>query len=352
MLGFAIVVMNRYWGLQTFLSLQKVYPEPPFFSSGIVAAYRSSNYCTKYNCKADATKENEATLLEAQKRQDHLLQTSKKVLDDDQFSPEMKAKKMLAKCQNYINGSYTVALVMVASYLLGYGDYWFPMKTVPYDHNWFKTVFMEQKQRPGGVDDLIEQETMFVLEPDIENSSVRVGHRNDTYTWRPDELGQYSAFELAMLYNVGKITSASRLIVKSGCPLIGRCYQPRRSIVIPQFFKMAPICPSEEASVEEKDAWASFAFGNFFPFDISSYWDQLQGDSLWDKYLFWKQERPRGDLDNIAHRILGNIQARCLANLEMKQEEKTTKIRRRDMLALVARSKHKRQKVCTRRVVA
>lgn len=155
----------------------------------------------------------------------------------------------------------------------------------------------------------------------------------DGYLNRPSPLESWSAYEVTTSFNLVKIRSktTSSLRLQDSSSLSDYGYQPRQSLSVPQPYSEAPLRPTADACIEEKNAYAAFALGNFYPYDNEQWWSVLAGDSLWSKFLCWEETKPRGDLDQLAHHILDNVQTRATARLMMKQDMSSTRLRKQHM---------------------
>lgn len=88
--------------------------------SSAVSGAISSEYTTKYNTKGDTSIIN-ATVV----RLASLLQSDS--------SDDKKKTGVLSRCLNALNKTLSYPLVVTSYYNLGYGDSWFPLRTVPFD---------------------------------------------------------------------------------------------------------------------------------------------------------------------------------------------------------------------------
>lgn len=89
-----------------------------------------------------------------------------------------------------------------------------------------------------------------------------------------------------------------------------------RTFVYPRMFVEPPLRPHVSSSSEEKNKYAIFALSLFYPFD--RHLDDLTGRTLWDKYVYWNDNRPRLEMDNHAFRCLDNIEVRQNARAQMR----------------------------------
>ena len=130
---------------------------------------------------------------------------------------------------------------------------------------------------------------------------------------RHDALSDWSFVETEMAYDCGVIRSQhARMLALQGdhpkAGLYGHSARTAAAMCLPQFIREFPLMPAEQAPPDEREAWAAFALGAFFPYDRKL--SVLQGSSLWEKVAFWRANKPRGDFDTFAWRCLDNIQER------------------------------------------
>jgi hypothetical protein len=240
--------------------------------------------------------------------------------------PEKRAQSVITKVMNNIMGSYTVALVLSASYLLGHGDHWMPIGSCPYDYK------VHQQQMGSKQHNAYEDPTTaHVIAEDA--ASPFVSSQQLDYQHRNDAVGELSPFEMAIMFTTDNVASSSTraLMFRSDHPSKGnQGLQPRQTMVIPQQFGDPPMRPDDTAESEDLEAWANFALGNFFPYD--RYLHLLKGDTNWAKFLYWCEHKPRGALDEVAMKYLGNIHVRNLARQEMKKDLDIKVVRRGDMV--------------------
>ena len=279
-----------------------------------------SEYCSKYACKADSTDLNKGTLLTA-----HIMSNVNK-------TDVQKSTCIIQSMLNMINGSIAYPLVLTTSYLLGHGDYWFPHKTVHYDPYPFTAVLKQTLQLNATADDGDDTTTHDLVTST--DGTICVMQKNlSEYQHRNDALSNWSSVELAMSFSCGPSTSkASQLLkLRDGHSKPDHGHNPRTeaAMSLPQFSKELPLCPADTAPYEEKELWAAFALGNFFPYDRCS--DVLLGDCLWDKIMHWRTAKPRGIADTLAWTWLDNIQLRCLARVHMRVAHNATRVQRAEM---------------------
>jgi hypothetical protein len=310
--------------------------------SAVVAAIASSEYATKYNTKSDNTDVNASLLRVAE------------VLDDNNRSTPSVAAGVLRKVLHAINRTISYPLVMSASYLLGHGDHWFPMRTHKFDWGLFQR-------------DLLDTSTLYDLDDvdhtltradedavdDDEAAQVRVQMINDltSYKYRDESLESWSPYELSIAFDCvvrGTITVAEGFPggYKYGHSLrVNSAREPAQSI--PQFFREPPAQPTDDAPSHLREEYAAFALGVFYPYDKPSYMAKLgdKSSSLWDKYKTWRERCPRDKVlptdeqpplatdspqrDKFAFRVLDNLRDRTIARAEMKMDTKRVRAIRR-----------------------
>ena len=303
-----------------------------------------SEYSTKYNTKSDAINLNGP-----------LLQCAN-VLADKTMSQERKSKVVLSKIQNHINKAIVYPLTMLSSYLLGHGDFWWPMKTRKHDAGLFQRAL---KPRQSAYED---DGTACTIAPNGFATAPRDTHNPTTpeegeevqtpqrvqainaeimYTCRHEALKNWSPFEMTMAFECcpATTTAAQTLRVNSlfpfaklygHKPLVNREGKP--VIHIPQLYRDPPLRPDANASHDEKEDYAAFALGNFYPYDHLL--GDLTGDHLWDKFLDWEAKRPRGKKDDFAMMCLANYQLRGEARLQMRVDRQRINMQRRLVTAV------------------
>lgn len=304
-----------------------VQAEMPRLLPAAVAAALQSEYCSKYSTKADNTTMNADLLLAAQG-----------LLESSERTTQQKARSLLTKFLNGINGSYSVSLVITATHLLGYNDYWFPLDTVPYDSYAHCSTLGGNTGAPRFPLRPEEDEEYDITDDSANDNvqdSLRVISARDAYKYRCNALDDWSPFEVAMAFNVAPSRAKVALELQQGHPGRGRVvHQPRSSMAIPQFFREAFMRPdSNNRDDDAKHAYAAFALGNFYPYDRMDLVEalRLQGATLWEKYEDWTRRKPRGQRDEVALSMLDNLHVHMLARQHMTEEAKLTAVRRADL---------------------
>jgi hypothetical protein len=249
------------------------------------------------------------------------------LLEAPERAMDHKARALLSKFLNSVNGSYSVSLVISATHLLGYGDSWFPFDTVPFDLNahWHGLARDFDALDAGLNPD--EDEDHEIIN-DRNASRLHVVAAKDAYRYRCDALSSWSPYEMAMAFNVvrSRAKTVQALALKDGYPGASAGHQPRDTMAIPRLYRDPCHKPDDSASREDKDTYAAFALGNFFPYDRML--DDLQGATLWEKYLSWVDKRPRGVRDDLALSMLHNLHIQCVAREQMREHSRTTLVRR------------------------
>ena len=276
-----------------------------------------SEYTSKYVWKADSTKINAKFL------------TTAAIMARREKTETQKASAILSKMLNALHGSMTYSSVLVAVYLLTGRDAWFPRKTQPLDWHAHQQCLLKMVRKVlvtaagDGVD--AEQEHTILADDDqtlVVGPTYAYRHRNNLLdSWSPYELT--AAFEFGKARTLG--AKALCLTVEGGAT----GHNPRGEPALPQLFRECPTRPEATASADDKEAWAAFALGTFFPYD--SMLCDLAGDTLWEKAMDWEERKPRGTMDVIAWSCLNNIQIRCLARIHMREDAKVNQARRAEL---------------------
>jgi hypothetical protein len=277
-----------------------------------------------------------------------LLLSVQGLLDSLERTAEQKARAMIAKFLNAVNGSYSVPLVITASHLLGHGDYWMPMDTIAYDlrAHW-KALAIAHPGPPGLADQEEDEDHEIHVEvpvnkpsdADDEHDAVRVVASKAAYEFRCDALTSWSPFEVAMAFNLVKSRSKAviALHLKAGYPgRSGYGHQPRNNMTIPQCYTTPCMQPSDTADYAAKLDYAAFALGNFYPYDREL--GLLEGSDLWKMYQYWVKTQPRGRRDKAALAILHNMHVQSLARIESRNTSNDARVRRVELR--LAKVKH------------
>ncbi len=125
------------------------------------------------------------------------------------------------------------------------------------------------------------------------------------YIHRNAALKEWSPVEVKMAFQFGKAQTkrAKLLLVDPPHPLAdSHGHNPRTHIHLAQFISQLPLRPEEDGDETDKEAYATIILANFFPYkDVP-----LQGASLWKKIAYWRLNKPRGSLDDLALRMVDN----------------------------------------------
>ena len=119
------------------------------------------------------------------------------------------------------------------------------------------------------------------------------------------------------MFNFEKVETQATLLfmLKADHPLSAtHGHRPQATFTIPKFISSPPVCPEGTDDLDACDAWARFALGNFFS---ERCMDKLVGVTLWDKWVYWRDEvtiqkqavrTDLGNLDFVALEVLSRIQ--------------------------------------------
>lgn len=307
----------------------------------------ASEYASKYASKSDAINLNGP-----------LLQCAS-VLADKTLPVERKSKLVMSKIQNHVNKAIVYPLTMQSSYLLGHGDYWWPMKTCKHDGLLFQRALKPRQTAyedevfnvtfaPGNHTTPSNDHPALPLPHNVEDGQpatrqVQAINAETMYIHRHEALTKWSPYEMTMAFEccLANTTASSLLKVKREFPSVKQYgHKPylnkegKPVIHIPQLFRDPPLRPDPEAPSDDKEEYAAFALGNFYPYDRLL--NDLKGDQLWDKFLFWEEHRPRKEKDDFAMMCLANYQVRAQARLQMRVESKKLNMQRRLVTAAAA----------------
>jgi hypothetical protein len=296
--------------------------DEPTLPDAWLASAITSEYATKYSTKADNTPFNQQMLAVAQS------------ISED--GDAKAAKRLISKMLNKITGSITYPLIMCASYLLGHDDRWFPGDMASHDLRAFHLNLVRREQSAGdvgGVDEGEEDHTLnFVAKGGT--TATHASSKVMDYECRSESLAEWSPIEVTMSFEVqDKRTRAARALpLEDPHPQAGRKgHNTRANIHIPLTFCNAPVPPDPDATAEEKDAWAAWVLGNFFPYD--SMLHLLKGRTLIKKYEYWRKHKIRGEADDVAFHLLDNMMLAAHAREAIRERDKATRVRRSQMRA-------------------
>jgi Helitron helicase-like domain at N-terminus len=295
--------------------------EEPILPDAWLASAITSEYATKYSTKADNTPFN--------------LQMLAMAHGISEGGNAQAAKKLLSQMLNKLTGSITYPLIMCASYLLGHDDRWFPVATAAHDLRAFHVNFLRMEKRSVGAGDIEEGEQDYTLtfEPNGNKTLTQASSKIKDYECRSDFLDGCSPIEIVMCYEVQGTTRASRaLALKDPHPHAGKKgHNPKANIRIPLTFCNALVPPDVDATDEEKHEWAAWALGNFYPYDRML--NLLLGDTLIEKYAYWRANKVRGNVDAVAFQLLDNMILAAHARQAIGVRDKAERVRRSQMKA-------------------
>ena len=278
--------------------------EEPRVVDAAIASALQSEYSSKYSTKSDNTPENIRTLQVA------------KVLAEKN---EKTARTILTKLLNRITGSVSYPLVMLSSYLLGHGDFWFPIGTAAHNYWSFQQDLLSQQKGIMYEDGEVNVTLNYVLKGGKTYTSATTPVTD--YKSRSPYLTQWSPVEVTMAFDLKPAkTRASRTfaLIEPHPKALIHGHNPRKDIVLPQSFSSNPARPDDAASQEDKETYAAFALGNFYPYDRAH--NDLNGTTLWDKYKYWVDTMPRGKADALAKTMLHNLDQSAQVRDLMKAE--------------------------------
>lgn len=92
------------------------------------------------------------------------------------------------------------------------------------------------------------------------------------YECRNASLHKWSPFALAMTFTFVKAggkgwTKKARMLGLTDKFPQNAAHNPRAAVCIPQFFRDPPMQPDASSPSDEKEIWAAYALGNFYPYD-------------------------------------------------------------------------------------
>jgi len=279
------------------------WPEPETISVDVQAAL-ITEYITSYVFKKDDARAAEALLTTAQAVLQ--LQTDKKK------SLKQVAAGILTRVMNSVNKSISFGIVYLSYLLMGYGDGLLSYKTQIINAPSFVAALHPEHAEqafkdacgPGGM----------AYRRDVIDGRIILSNEVQSYLHRCSKLQDFSPVELAMAFEVHRIPREQKTIafpLSEPHPLAGtHCHRRRRILHYPQFMVKLPSEPGDNAEDVDKEAYAAFALGLFY--SNSKRWQEaLKGDSLWERYQFWRdpanREQLRGSLDDLAVQMVDNI---------------------------------------------
>ena len=293
-----------------------------------VGAIMNSEYSCSYNTKSDNTSINEAVVNVAA------------ALQNLQKTPEQIKTTVLTKMVNSVTRTMAYPLVMSASYSLGNGDSWMPIKFARHDFYYFQRMLLNNT---CDYEDQTVEQTFVANDEDDTTAPVGTVRTMDAGTWynaRCSALSNWSSVELTMGFENDKPDTEASNLFKLDEPFTNKAHKPRfnkskkPSPVVPQAFKEHPIKPADDASPELKEQFAAWALGNFYPHRNGEI-KGLDGPDLWSKYLCWRGDPDgRNGRNAFAFSYIDNIQDRLDARAMMTSHNKKQRIFQRQLRAI------------------
>ena len=327
---------------------------PPSLPPAHVRAYIASEYNTSYATKAEDSKLNPALVKLAANMQTKTVQQQK--------------RSVLAKSINALGCTMQYGTVIAASYLLGNEDSWSPMRDVMHDFDAFAGLMLNRaadiladervkcklartapetvskdSDAEGSESDGSESEAEEVDAADacdLEEKEAEPEDQGvlstmtavDLYMARHRKLDSWSPFEMEMAFTVvSKSTEASEDLPLSTAK--EQYHKPRLTVgaestfAIPRPYREHPHRPLDSAMVAERNVYAAWAIGNFFPDRLLHEIRDEESSDLWTMYCRWNSDRPRGSRDDFAFQCMENIHERHEAREHIRKELREKKER-------------------------
>ena len=275
--------------------------EEPDLPDEYVSAFLTTMYIHAYDFKADNVNITQPILMMSS------------ILQDETKSQVQICRSVIAKAMNKVNGAMTYGSVFCSHLMQGYEGTVISYKTKVHDIRPFLAQFFPKwcvsQVRENGEKEQVQLQ--------LEQDDMNACHLVDdvlNYTHRHEALENLSPIEMTMAFIFDKAdTKASKaLLIQDGHPLAGsHGHKPRKTNVVPQFISNPPLRPKDNGERESQDSYAAFALSNFYSDRLIHL---LEGESLWDKYTYWRDNKPRNDLeevielDTLAFRMLDNAQ--------------------------------------------
>lgn len=352
------------------MSSQLVEPE---LLPGDVCAARQSEYNTSYATKAENSNIN------------HAIVNFAASMEQRTKTAAQTKTSMLSKMVNAITKTIPYPLVMTATYLLGHGDSWCPMRCARHDFALFQRQLL---QHDDAYADQLADHTLATVRGGDNSSSD--GNTDDEageacgssdsgsdvaddgqdpterqvkaiddavlYKHRHAALDEWSPFELTMGFTCGPVGTADSKLYEldqklrtsvpyAHIPRLDRTKTP--VIAIPQPIREHPKRPAADAPDATKEEYASWALGNFYsdrwmskldPCDSDATADRYDDEdlightSLWSKFRRWERRKPREDKDLFAFRCIHNIELRLEARALMREDSKKARLLQRQLI--------------------
>jgi hypothetical protein len=277
----------------------------PRLPDAAAAAAIATEYTHKYAFKADNTSINTKLLVMVERM-------SQNNLTADQIS-----RSVVKKALNKITGSMTVGTQLAASHILGHGDHHISHKS--------KVHLFRQFENSVVADGFDDDDVMLQMHLG-ERGAVHMTSACVAYTNRNALLADWSPVELHMCF---ELTKGGPFPLRDAHPLAStHGHAPRPRMVVPQFVQAPRVLPDGDADVSLRNDYGLFALSNFCSHDTLA---TLTGGNYWDKYVHWAATKPRGDLDEFAMVVLGNLNLMATARLRMQQDARQCRAHRRLM---------------------
>jgi hypothetical protein len=200
------------------------------------------------------------------------------------------ALSQLRQLLNVVHGNITYPATMVAMALLGLGDSNITHATVVHEFDAFAQAF---QRRASGA----EQDAELAVQVHHVDGRVQFASRLDDYDHRPTVLEDYSPVLLSMLYQSKPFAGDTDADAQDTGPTADSFNAPQRRPragsylrfhpthpfysshvlcrrphpLLPRFCGEPPVQPTDDASSDDKEAWAAYFLGNFTPHRASDH---------------------------------------------------------------------------------
>ncbi len=279
-----------------------------------------TEYFSAYAFKADSININTALIVSA-----NLLQNETK-------TPEQVSKSVLAKAMNRITGSMTLGAIYVAHLLLGRGDSYLSYKTQILDFKAYVRWLWPDHAHHLFSGSPSYGSTAHTLAVQSDSGQVILINEVQAYKFRNAALSPLSPMELTMEFVLERNPKKSPrpLTLMSDHPQCHTHSHKRRpNPLVAQFIANHPPRPDDNASNNEKEAYAAYALSVFYSDRMVQDLGEL-GCTLWEKLSAWALLKPRGDLDELALRMLGNAERQAAAREAMSRESTMLRMSRKE----------------------
>jgi hypothetical protein len=304
------------WLRDVVLAIERNEPPPPIPDAALHAAM-ICEYVTKYTTKADETaKANDALLHAATK-----IHQKHEEAGAAHKPPFKRSRSTLARCMNKIVGTQTYGIVLASTYLLGYGDHDFSHQCKV--HNASAFASMLHTDFAHSCTDESHQTLVGSGEGDTDRVFMTDAVAN--YHARSAALQSCSPIEMTMAFSLERHRSGTPHMLRLNAnhpQYMTHSFTAPRTLSLPQLISNPPLCPADDSTdTAAQQRYAAWALANYFP--NGAMLDALAGETLWEKMLDWRESRPRGARDNLAFRMLHNLQQRQLACAAIKAQHKS-----------------------------